>query len=146
MRRSVASRHPINVPRVWSHAGITTRNLDHANHAQNNTVRLTVPSGPGTLGPSPQSNCNHRPGSVIHGRNVRRFPARHAALTCATARRVVRSVPVNPRPTNRSWTTSARTLPPDRSTHSSIFGRYPSINRTRRTGPATGRPASRAAT
>src|SRR5699024_432761 len=68
------------------------------------------------------------------------------ALTCATALRVVRSVPVNPSATSHSWTTSARTLPLERSTHSSIFGRYPSIIFGRRPGPVTGTPASRAAT
>lgn len=48
---NVASRHEISVPSVRSNVGITTRNLDHASHAQNSSVRLGVPSGPGTVGP-----------------------------------------------------------------------------------------------
>ena len=56
---------------VRSHVGITTRNRDHASHAQNNSVCRGARSarvGSGTCGPHPQSNCNHNPGSVIHGR------------------------------------------------------------------------------
>ncbi len=86
------------------------------------------------------------PGSVIHGRYVRRCPARHRALASATARRVVRSSTSNPTATNRSCTTSARTCPRERSTHSSTLPKNGSINRARRTGPATGRPRSRRST
>lgn len=144
--RKVASKQAISVGWVWSQTGITTRNLDHANQAQNNNVVRNCPPGPGTLGPWPQSNCNHRPGSVIHGRYERRCPARQAAFTCATARRVVRSVPANPIPTSRAWITSARTLPLPASTQSSIFGMNPSSILGRRPGPVTGRPESLAVT
>jgi hypothetical protein len=42
----------------------------------------------------PQSRtAPHMPGSGIHGRNTRRCPADRFALSCATARRVVRSDP-----------------------------------------------------
>ena len=51
MTHNVASRHEIKVPRVRSHVGMTTRNRDHASHAQNSSVRRGVPSGPGTIGP-----------------------------------------------------------------------------------------------
>jgi hypothetical protein len=54
-----------------------------------------------------------------------------AAVTSATARRVVRSEPVNPITTSRRCTTSAPTRPPERATNSSIFGRYSSIGRAR---------------
>ncbi len=40
-----------------------------------------------------QSNCNHSPGSGIHGRYTRRLPVRQAFFASATARRVVRSEP-----------------------------------------------------
>ena len=63
MVRSVASKHDSTVGRVRSHVGITTRNRDHANHAQNSNVAL-----PPMVGPVPQSNCSHMPGSTIHGR------------------------------------------------------------------------------
>src|SRR4051794_29122593 len=70
IRRNVVSRQATSVGRVRSQVGITTRNLDHANHAQNNSVARITPGfvGSGTFGPQPQSNCSHRPGSVIHGR------------------------------------------------------------------------------
>ena len=60
------------------------------------TRRTDTSSGRRSAGPSPQSNCNHMPGSGIHGRYVRRRPARHASFASATARRVVRSSPVKP--------------------------------------------------
>ena len=56
---------------VLSRIASTTRNRDHANHAQNNVV-LT----PSMTGPSPKSYCSHIPGSVTHGRCTRRRPAR----------------------------------------------------------------------
>src|SRR5439155_10808355 len=123
MRRKVASRHAISVPRLWSQVGITTRNRDQASHAQNRLVLR-----PFTRGPSPQSNCSHSPGSGTHGRYVRRRPARQALLAAATARRVVRSVPENPIATRRSCTLSARMRPFDWSTSSSTFGRNASIS------------------
>ena len=46
-------------------------------------------------------------------------------------------IPSNPTATNRSCTTSARTCPRERSTHSSTLSTNGSINRDRRTGPAT---------
>ena len=68
------------------------------------------------------------PGSVTHGRYVRRRPARYAAFARRTARRVVRSLAgygcSGSRARRRSWTMSARTLPPERSTSSSILSRY----------------------
>jgi hypothetical protein len=69
----VASRHATSVGSDRSHVGITTRNRDHASHAQNSNVARISPDpgaavGSGTFGPHPQSNCSHRPGSVIHGR------------------------------------------------------------------------------
>ena len=51
---------------------LVIRNRDHANQAQNSNVGRGRPSAPNTIGPAPQSNCNHRPGSVIHGRYRRR--------------------------------------------------------------------------
>ena len=74
-RRSVASRQVRAVPSLWSQVGITTRNRDQASHAQNSDVARGRPSGPNTTGPAPQSNCNHNPGSVIHGRYPRRRPS-----------------------------------------------------------------------
>jgi hypothetical protein len=79
-----------------------------------------------------------------HGRYALRCPARHLAFACATARRVVRSFPPNPIAASRSCTLSARTLPLERSTHSSIFSRNGSISFGRSTGSVTGRPRSRA--
>ncbi len=96
----------------------TTRNLDHASHPQNNVV-----FAPSIVGPSPKSYCNHIPGSVTHGRCTRTRPTTYAAFTTATARRLVRSEPVNPSPTSLRCATSARILPVDASTHSSILGR-----------------------
>ncbi len=72
IRRSITSRHAISVGSVRSHVGSTTRNRDHASHAQNSSVPRGSPSGPGTSGPLPQSHCSHNPGSVIHGRYVLR--------------------------------------------------------------------------
>ncbi len=48
----------------------TTRNRDHASHAQNSTVFT-----PSMTGPSPKSYCNHIPGSVTHGRCTRTRPS-----------------------------------------------------------------------
>lgn len=70
-------------------------------HFTDNNVGRGRPSAPNTIGPAPQSNCNHKPGSVIHGRYCRRCPSRYNCLTEATARRVVRSSPMNPKPTSR---------------------------------------------
>ncbi len=53
---------------------------------------------PPTLGPVPQSQCAHVPGSTIQGRYTRRRPRRWFAFTSAPARRTVRSDPVNPAP------------------------------------------------
>ena len=99
------------VGRVRSQVAMTTRNRDHANHRQNNNVERGAPPAHGTAGPTPQSNWHHMPGSVIHGRYVRRCPARQRAFASATARRVVRSSPSNPTASSRSCTTSARTCP-----------------------------------
>jgi hypothetical protein len=72
-----------------AHDKITaTRNRDHASHQQNRTV-----SADPIRGPSPKSYCAHMPGSGTHGRYVLRCPARQAASSSATARRVVRSDP-----------------------------------------------------
>ena len=115
-RRNAVSTQDNNVGRVRSQAGITTRNRDQASHRQNSSVARAAPPAHGTTGPTPQSNWHHIPGSVIHGRYVRRCPARQQAFASATARRVVRSSPSNPTATNRSCTTSARTCPRERST------------------------------
>jgi len=88
-RRNATSRAANTVGAVLARIGSTTRNRDHATHAQNNVV-LT----PSISGPSPKSYCNHIPGSVTHGRWTRTLPARKAVLASATARRVVRSEPV----------------------------------------------------
>jgi hypothetical protein len=53
----------MTVGRVLSQVGITTRNRDHANHAQNRFV-----GRPSMRGPVPQSHWAHIPGSGIHGR------------------------------------------------------------------------------
>ena len=82
---------------VLSRNAITTRNRDHANHAQNRVVCT-----PPIVGPSPKSYCIHIPGSVTHGRNTRSRPAFQLRRTRATARRVVRDEPVNPIPSNLS--------------------------------------------
>ena len=85
------------------------------------------------------------PGSVTQGRWTRAFPSRYCFLIPATARRDDRSDPGNPIATSLSWATSARILPFDFSTHSSIFGRNSSTNRGRHDrGRAP--PASRSAT
>ena len=125
---------------VRSRNAMTIRNRDHANQAQNSTVLR-----PSMTGPSPKSYCNHSPGSVTHGRCTRAFPSRYCFLTAATARRDDRSDPVNPIATSLSCATSARILPLDCSTHSSILGRNSSTNRGRDTRGATP-PASRSAT
>jgi len=96
-------------------------------------------------GPSPKSYCSHNPGSVTHGRCTRAFPNRYCLLIAATARRDDRSDPGNPIATSLSWATSARILPVEASTHSSIFGRNSSTNLGRHDrGRAP--PASRSAT
>lgn len=97
-------------------------------------------------GPCPQSNCNHNPGSGIHGRNTRRLPARQAFFAVATARRVVRSDPANPIASSFSCTTSARIRPPERSTHSSTLSKNRSIAIARRGRSSGDLPASRSAT
>src|SRR4051794_8985432 len=74
--RKVASRHDSSVPIRRSQVGTTTRNRDHANQAQNSIVGRGLPSGPNTIGPAPQSNCSHNPGSVIQGRYDLRCPSR----------------------------------------------------------------------
>jgi hypothetical protein len=86
------------------------------------------------------------PGSGIHGRKTRRCPAAYAFFARATARRVVRSERSKPSARSLSWTTSARTLPWLRSTHSSTLARCGSsagsIGQTRLMadqGPASGR-------
>src|SRR5664279_5730040 len=125
---------------VRSRNAMTIRNLDHASHAQNSTVLA-----PSMTGPSPKSYCSHRPGSVTQGRWTRAFPNRYCFLISATARRDDRSDPGNPIAISLSWAMSARILPFDVSTHSSIFGRYSSINLGRHVrGRAP--PASRSAT
>jgi len=83
-----------------SQVGSTTRYRDQASQAQNSDVGRRF-----TRGPSAQSNCSHFPGSGSQGRLLRRGPARHAFLAAATARRVVRSVPVKLIARSRSWTT-----------------------------------------
>ena len=81
------STQAITVGRVRSQVAITTRNLDHASHAQNRFVLR-----PEMTGPAPQSHCAHMPGSGIHGRYTRRRPRRWLAFTSAT----VRSEPLGP--------------------------------------------------
>lgn len=61
--RSAVSIQDTRVPNVWSGVGLTTRNRDQDNQAQNSCVRR-----PPTFGPSPQSNWHHMPGSGTHGR------------------------------------------------------------------------------
>ena len=63
-------------------------------------------------------------------------------MTVATARRVVRCDPQYPSVTSLSWATSARSFPFDRSTHSSSFGKNPSISCTRAAGRSDRAPAS----
>ncbi len=63
MRRRVASMQASMVGMVLSQVASTTRNLLHANQAQNSTVSL-----PATVGPFPQSNWSHIPGSGTQGR------------------------------------------------------------------------------
>ena len=53
-RRNVTSRAAITLGAVLSRIANTTRNRDHASHAQNNVV-LT----PSMTGPSPKSYCSH---------------------------------------------------------------------------------------
>ena len=67
----MTSRAANTVGAVLSRIASTTRNRDHASHAQNSTV-LT----PSITGPSPKSYCNHIPGSVTHGRCTRASPSR----------------------------------------------------------------------
>ncbi len=81
---------------------------------------------------------------MIQGRYVLWCPARHRALAAATARRVVRSVPANPIAASRSCTLPARTLPFDRSAHSSTLPGNGSISFGLATGSVTGLPRSRA--
>ena len=66
-RRNVVSMQPITVGNDLSRIGSTTRNRDHASHAQNNNDAT-----PPTSGPAPKSHWNHRPGSGTHGRWTRR--------------------------------------------------------------------------
>ena len=127
---------------VLSSSGTTTRNRHHANQKQNKIVEA-----PPIRGPSPKSYCAHIPGSGIHGRCTRARPDRHAFLISATARRVVRSDPLNPIAVILSCATSARILPLDRSTSSLSLGRNSSITLGRRAArPGTNVPASRWAT
>ena len=67
----MTSRAANTLGNVLSRNGSTTRNLDQASHAQNNTVFT-----PSITGPSPKSYCNHKPGSVTHGRCTRTRPSR----------------------------------------------------------------------
>jgi len=60
--RSVALGQPNNVGKVRSHVGSTTRNRDQPSQAQN----INVPRR-STVGPAPQSNCSHNPGSATSG-------------------------------------------------------------------------------
>ena len=127
---------------VLSSNGITTRNRHHASHRQNSTV-----AAPFTAGPSPKSYCAHIPGSGTHGLKTLRRPECQAFFSRATARRVVRSDPVNPIAVIFSCATSARILPLLRSTSSSSLGRNPSITPGRRdAAPGTSRPSSLART
>ena len=140
--RIARSTQAITVGRVRSQVAITTRNLDHASHAQNRFVLR-----PEMTGPAPQSHCAHMPGSGIHGRYTRRRPAPKLFFASATARRTVRSEPSNPSAFSLAWQRSARILPQERSTHSSIFAIHGSMIRFRRTGPTPpSRPSSRLAT
>ncbi len=112
------------------------------------TTPTTPPEGrpcvPSTIGPSPKSYCSHSPGSVIHGRCTRVLPSRHWDLISASARRVVRSVPVYPSVRSRSWALSPRIFPFESATHPSRTSRQSSIIRARRV--AGGKPASRSST
>ena len=99
---------------------------------------------PATSGPSPKSYCSHSPGSVIQGRCTRVLPSRHWDLISASARRVVRSVPVYPSASSRSWALSPRIFPFESATHPSRTSRQSSIIRARRV--AGGKPASRSST
>jgi hypothetical protein len=62
-RRNIVSMQASAVGNVLSQVGITTRNRDHANHAQNRHV-----GRPHTTGAVPQSYWAHIPGSGTHGR------------------------------------------------------------------------------
>ncbi len=107
--------------RHWVRSGpatrITTRYRHHANHATSSTTLR-----PATIGPSPKSYCSHSPGSVIQGRCTRVLPSRHWDLISASARRVVRSVPVYPSATQLvrglcrrgSFPSNRRPTPPGR--------------------------------
>ena len=61
--RRVASRQASSDPSVRSQVGMTTRKRLHASQAQNRRV-----GRPPIIGPAPQSNWSHMPGSVTHGR------------------------------------------------------------------------------
>ena len=89
--RSVSSRQPTTVGMPPSQIGITTRNLVQASQAHQ-----AAPAAPPILGPLPQSDWNHIPGSEIQGRYTRRCPAAYALLAVKTARRVVRPDPREP--------------------------------------------------
>jgi hypothetical protein len=65
----------------------TTRNRDHASHAQNSAVRQ-----PSTTGPSPKSSCPET-GLRQRRRVTRRCSRRNRHFAKATHRRVVRSGP-----------------------------------------------------
>ncbi len=141
-RRRVSSTQAMTVGIVRSQVGMITRNLDQASHAHHSRVPR-----PSIVGPSAQSHWNHIPGSGIQGRKTRRWPAVYAFLAAATARLVVRSLPSKPNARSLSWTTSARTRPWLRSTHSSILARYWSMSWSRRAyRPGSSLPASRSRT
>ena len=140
--RMARSKQATTVGSVRSQVGITTRNLDHANHAQKRFV-----ARPSMSGPVPQSHWAHIPGSGIQGRYTRRRPApeRPLGFRDRSAHRAVRAV--EPERLQLAGTDIGADLALERSTHSSIFGNHGSMIRSRRTGPSPGnRPSSRLAT
>jgi hypothetical protein len=102
-----------------------------------------TPADPGAVAPvelQPHARLGD-PGSVAAA--VAGLPG---GLELGDGAAVVRSTPSNPIATSRSWTTSARILPWERSTSSSTLARNGSISRGRRSLVNGSAPASRRAT
>jgi hypothetical protein len=83
------------------------------------------PSRRSGRGPCPQSNWNHMPGSGIHGRNTRRWPARRTPswLVRGRSRRPLRTLE-----------TREIQPSPGRANHGWLRGKVPTPRRSRRTG------------
>ena len=120
-RRSVASRQATIVGSVLSQhrrsrPGTATRPATRTQHR---------PPAADRAGPSPQSHCSHSPGSVTHGRNTRRCPARKPRLHLGH-RPAGRALPAG-EPHRRPAARAPRRRGPcpfERATNSSILSRY----------------------